>query len=91
MSIRNHSIAAALGSLLVLGAATAGAGDMDKDKAGKEKCFGVAKAGKNDCATSSHACAGHSKADNDPVEWKYVPKGECEKMGGTLAAATKKP
>jgi len=91
MSMRTHSIAAALGGLLVLGAATAGAGDMDKATADKEKCFGVAKAGKNDCATSSHACAGHAKADNDPVEWKYVPKGECEKMGGTVGAAMKKP
>jgi uncharacterized membrane protein len=90
MSIRNHAIATALGSLLALGGATASAGDMDKAASDKEKCYGVAKAGKNDCGTSSHACAGQSKVDNDPVEWKYVPKGECEKMGGTLKAATTK-
>jgi uncharacterized membrane protein len=89
MSIRNHAIATALGSLLALGGATASAGDMDKAASDKEKCYGVAKAGKNDCGTSSHACAGQSKVDNDPVEWKYVPKGECEKMGGKLAE--KKP
>jgi uncharacterized membrane protein len=91
MSIRNHAIATALGSLLVLGGGTAAAGDMDQAKADKEKCYGVAKAGKNDCATSSHACAGHGTVDNDPVEWKYVPKGECEKMGGKLTAAKAKP
>jgi uncharacterized membrane protein len=90
MSIRNHAIATALGSLLALGGATASAGDMDKAASDKEKCYGVAKAGKNDCGTSSHACAGQSKVDNDPVEWKYVPKGECEKMGGTLKAAATK-
>lgn len=90
MSIRNHAIATALGSLLALGGTTAGAGDMDKAASDKEKCYGVAKAGKNDCATSSHACAGHSKVDKDPVEWKYVPKGECEKMGGSLTAAASK-
>ena len=90
MSIRNHAIATALGSLLALGGATAGAGDMDKPAADKEKCYGVAKAGKNDCATSSHACAGHSKVDADPGEWKYVPKGECEKMGGKLTAVATK-
>jgi uncharacterized membrane protein len=90
MSIRNQAIATALGSLLALGGATAGEGDMDKAGSDKQKCYGVAKAGKNDCATSSHACAGHAKADNDPVEWKYVPKGECEKMGGTLTAAARK-
>ena len=52
----------------------------------KEKCFGVAKAGKNDCATASHGCAGSAKADNDPAEWKYAPQAECEKMGGKIKA-----
>ncbi|MBB5019685.1 putative membrane protein [Chitinivorax tropicus] len=58
----------------------------------KEKCFGVAAAGKNDCASASggHSCAGQSKADKDPNEWKYVPKGTCEKMGGSLKPADKK-
>ena len=56
--------------------------------ADKEKCFGIAKAGKNDCAAAngSHSCAGQAKADNDAHEWKYVNKGECEGLGGTLAA-----
>ena len=62
----------------------------DKDMKDKEKCYGVAKAGKNDCASANHACAGHSKMDADPAEWKYVPKGECEKMGGTMTAGAKK-
>ncbi len=60
----------------------------------KEKCFGIAKAGKNDCGTSQHSCAGNAKADNVPEEWKYVAKGTCEKMGGGLkkpAAAGDKP
>ena len=57
--------------------------------ASKEKCYGVAAAGKNDCASAdgSHSCAGQAKADNLPTEWKYVAAGECEKMGGKLAAA----
>lgn len=52
--------------------------------AAKEKCFGVAKAGQNDCASISgvHSCAGQSKVDNDKGEWKYVAKGTCEKLGG---------
>jgi uncharacterized membrane protein len=45
-------------------------------------CYGVAKAGKNDCATASHSCAGAAKKDNDPTEWKHMPKEECEKAGG---------
>lgn len=50
----------------------------------KEKCFGIAKAGQNDCANiaGTHSCAGQSKVDNDKGEWKYVPAGTCKQMGG---------
>jgi uncharacterized membrane protein len=37
-----------------------------------------------------HSCAGQSKQDKAPTDWKYVPKGECEKMGGKLLAPEKK-
>jgi uncharacterized membrane protein len=52
--------------------------------ADQEKCYGIAKAGKNDCATAdgSHACSGLSKVDRALNEWKYVAKGSCEKAGG---------
>ena len=87
MSIKTLAIAAAVSSLLTMGAMdTASAGE----KADKEKCYGVAMAGKNDCAANGHSCAGQSKMDKDPTEWKYVPKGECEGMGGTLTAGKKK-
>ncbi|MFG6487701.1 DUF2282 domain-containing protein [Roseateles sp. BYS78W] len=56
----------------------------------KEKCYGVAKAGQNDCATAAHSCAGQSKADKDATEWKYVAKGSCEKEGGSTKAPAKK-
>ena len=50
----------------------------------KEKCFGIAKAGQNDCASVSgvHSCAGQSKVDMDKMEWKYVAKGTCKSMKG---------
>ena len=50
----------------------------------KEKCFGIAKAGQNDCAnlSGSHSCAGQSKVDMDKQEWKYVAKGTCKTMKG---------
>lgn len=53
-----------------------------------EKCYGVAKAGQNDCATKngSHSCAGQSKKDMDMNDWKKVPAGTCEKMGGKMEA-----
>ncbi len=47
-----------------------------------EKCYGVAKAGKNDCGTKTHACAGQAATNNDPSEWIYVPKGKCATMPG---------
>jgi uncharacterized membrane protein len=50
----------------------------------KEKCFGIAKAGQNDCASvdGAHSCAGQSKVDMDKMEWKYVAKGSCKSMKG---------
>ena len=55
----------------------------------KEKCYGIAKAGQNDCSSKSgsHSCAGQAKKDNDPDEWKKVPAGTCEKMGGKTDAS----
>ena len=57
----------------------------------KEKCYGIAKAGQNDCGNLSgtHTCAGQSKVDNDPGEWKYVAKGTCKDMKGMTADEAK--
>jgi uncharacterized membrane protein len=52
----------------------------------KEKCYGIAKAGKNSCGTAVHACAGYAKTDKAPDEWIYVAKGTCIKMGGKSKA-----
>jgi uncharacterized membrane protein len=78
MNLKTIAIASAVGSLLTLGG-VASAGD-----GAKERCAGVAEAGKNDCGNKHHSCAGQAKTDKDPDEWKYVPKGECEKMGGKI-------
>ena len=52
-----------------------------------EKCYGISKAGKNDCQTATSSCAGTSKADAQVDAWLSVPKGACEKIvGGSLAA-----
>jgi uncharacterized membrane protein len=47
-----------------------------------EQCFGVAKAGKNDCKAGAHQCAGQSTVDADPQSFVVVPKGTCEKIAG---------
>jgi uncharacterized membrane protein len=82
-----------LASLLALGAVNAFAAD---DAKAKEKCFGIAKAGQNDCSnlSGSHSCAGQASADNGADDWKYVAKGTCHSLGGLTAeeatAKTKK-
>ena len=81
------TLQAAIAGVLALGlaAAASAAGPVAPDPS-KDKCYGISKAGQADCATSKHACAGQSKADNDPMDWKYVARGSCEKMGGKLSA-----
>lgn len=45
-----------------------------------EKCYGVAKAGMNDCKGGTSDCAGKSQMDNDPSAYVMVPKGTCDKL-----------
>jgi uncharacterized membrane protein len=80
----------ALASVLALGLLS-GASAADDKASAKEKCFGIAKAGQNDCANVSgtHSCAGQNKVDNGPDEWKYVAKGTCAKLGGKTAEEAK--
>ena len=47
-----------------------------------EPCFGIARAGKNDCKTHAHVCAGWSRRDRDPGAFVYVPAGTCERIVG---------
>jgi uncharacterized membrane protein len=86
----NHRLIAssALASAIALGRAGQAAA-QDKDK---EPCYGIAKAGQNDCAnlSGSHGCAGLSKVDNDPGDWKYVAKGTCKSLKGMTADEAKK-
>ena len=88
MNKRQALIAAALATVCAASVGTASAAAASAS-AEKEKCFGIAKAGQNDCAAAngSHSCAGQSKTDNGAAEWKYVAKGTCEKAGGKTAPA----
>lgn len=82
--MKGHAtIRAAIAALLAVGLpAAAHEPKHTEQPPGTERCFGVAKAGENQCGTAKHACGAMSTVDNDPAEWKYVPKGTCEKMGG---------
>ncbi len=85
MNKRHALIAAALATVCAAAAAT------EAPPAEQEKCFGVAKAGQNDCAAAdgAHGCSGQSKTDKGVSDWKHVAKGTCKKAGGKLAAPAK--
>ncbi|MCB1562426.1 MAG: DUF2282 domain-containing protein [Alphaproteobacteria bacterium] len=82
----NTLLAGAIAFTIAGAAASAQAsGDME----GKEKCFGVVKAGHNDCgnAGKTHSCAGMASVDGGSDEWVALPEGTCEKLvGGSLEA-----
>lgn len=78
------SLAFALGSALTIAATPVAAQDKMADK---EKCYGVALKGKNDCkAGAGTTCAGTSKIDYQGNAWSLVPKGSCEKMASPTSA-----
>lgn len=86
--------ATALAGILSLAANTARAEHPHPkaDPAMTEKCYGVAKMGKNDCGANAHSCAGHAAKDGDPAEWLMVPTGLCDKLvGGSLTAPMAEP
>ena len=84
MNKRHAMIAAALASVCAANVASAADQSSMGGKADQEKCYGVAKAGQNDCATATHGCASMAKSDKGATDWKFVAKGTCEKLGGKL-------
>ena len=73
---------AALAATFALTFAAGAAHSAGPGKPPTEKCYGVAKAGLNDCQTATHSCAGTSTKNMDPASWIYVPAGTCAKIAG---------
>ena len=76
----HHMLSSALATALARGLA----GQAAAEAKPKEKCYGIAKAGTNDCGnlSGSHTCAGQSKADFHSGDWRYVAKGTCRALKG---------
>jgi uncharacterized membrane protein len=76
----NIAVATAFATVMSLGVVNA----HESASKSKEKCYGVAPAGQNDCGNlaGTHSCAGQSKVDNDIGEWRLVPTGTCKELGG---------
>lgn len=86
---KSKILSIAIGSLLAIGLvgnASAAPKKMDKNM---EQCFGIAKAGMNDCSSnkSAHSCAGQATKNNDPMDFVAVPKGTCDKIAGGMLKA----
>ena len=81
---REMLVRSALAGVLAAGV-TVGSSAFAQDMKGMEKCWGISKAGQNDCGSNktAHACAGQAKMDNDPHDFAYVKTGTCQKMGGS--------
>lgn len=77
----NLALATAVTGLIAL-AGTAATTSTAVAAEAKEKCYGVAKAGKNDCATKTSSCAGTSKTDGQKDAFIMVPKGLCDRLAG---------
>ena len=84
---------AAMAAIITAGlnAQAAYAIEQASDKPGFEKCYGIAKKGRNDCTAHQHGCGGGAVKDSDPAEWIYLPSGTCNKIvGGNLQAPSDK-
>ena len=79
MKDSNAIISAAIAGLFALNTLGA-AGVAVADDKKPEKCYGVVKAGKNDCAGPGHTCQGQAAADGHPDEFILVPNGTCDRL-----------
>lgn len=87
MSNSDQLVRGAIAGLLALGLA-AGSSQALAQKADNEKCAGIAKAGKNDCGTSTTSCSGSIKVDGHKEAWILVPKGTCDKIAGGVVTTS---
>lgn len=87
----NRTTNAALAAAVAAAALMSAGANAQTANAEKERCYGIAMAGKNDCAaTGNNSCSGQSKADYDAKAWKYVAKGSCATMEVTLKDGMKR-
>lgn len=93
-SLRSSLIAGGVAAVLGIAAASAPgtAAAQEQSKKDMEKCYGVALAGKNDCAAGpGTTCAGSSTIDHQSNAWKYVPKGTCTDIETPQGQGSLKP
>jgi uncharacterized membrane protein len=88
MSKRDLMIKSAIMHVLAITTLTMTTGALAADE--MEKCYGIAKAGMNDCQTATQSCAGSGTKNNQPDAFLLIPKGLCNKIvGGSLTSKSK--
>ena len=78
----SHNIALSTAFAAALSLGVMADAEAAEKRVKKEKCYGVAKAGKNDCATKNSSCAGTATTDNQSDAFVVLPKGLCDKLAG---------
>ena len=91
MAHRTSILFAAVAGVLALSGGPCALAHDPPALADRDKCYGIAKAGQNDCGTARHTCAGKATKDKAPDDWKYVPRGTCEKAGGRTSPGSAAP
>jgi uncharacterized membrane protein len=80
-----------LGALSAILAAIHATTTNKSGKEERERCYGVVRAGQNDCANGKHSCVNKSTTSGNSAEWIMLPKGTCEKIVGGNLSEVKKP
>ena len=88
-SVSASSVLAALAVAAALSSTANAAPVPTVQPSGSEKCFGIAKAGKNDCAAGTHSCTATSTRNGDKASFVYLPVGACEKIVGASTSPGK--
>ena len=79
-SINAGILLAVAGAMVAAVAASVRHGELGSVE--RERCYGIAKSGMNDCANAVHSCAKQATVDSDEREWIAVPKGTCVRLAG---------
>jgi uncharacterized membrane protein len=83
------SVATVVGGLALAGVIRVSHAGPVEQPSGSEKCYGIAKASKNDCAAGVHSCAGQATKNSDKDSFVYLPVGACSKIVGGSTSAGK--
>lgn len=87
MSNKKLLMTSAIAGLLAVATSTTTFANASATPNDQEKCYGISKAGMNDCSAGANSCSGSAIKDNQPDAWLFLPKGLCERItGGSLKA-----